>query len=112
GGDTSTNTELAGDRVNRYVATERAITENASDKGLRLGSFEANTYGVVIGASTTVTNFDIVIPSENGDASTFAQRDVVGTSGVPERISANGSIAVASCVSFERIKTEAGIVAA
>ena len=111
GGDTSTNTELAGDRVNRYAATERAITENASDKGLRLGSFDANTDGVVIGASTTVTNFDIVIPNENGGASTFAQRDVVGTGGVPERVSANGSIAVASCVRFERVKTDAGIIA-
>ena len=110
-GDTSTNTELTGDRVNRYVATERAITENASDKGLRLVSFEANTDGVVIGVSTTVANFDIVIASENGDASALAQRDVVGTGGIPERVSANGSVAVASCVRFERVKTDAGIIA-
>ena len=65
---------------------EGLITENASDKRLRLGSFEANTNGVVIACTTTVTNFDIVIPSENGGASTFAQRDVVGTGGVPERV--------------------------
>ncbi len=110
-GDTTTNTELAGDRVNRYAATERATSENASDKGLPLGSLEANTNGVVIGVSTTVANFDIVIPSENGDPSALAQRDVVGTGGVPERVSAYRSVAVASCVRFERVKTDAGIIA-
>src|SRR5262245_757752 len=110
-GDASTNTELAGDRVNRYVATERATTENASDKGLRLGSLEANTDGIVIRATTVGANFDIVTTSHNIDTGAAAQRDVVRTGSVAECVSANGSIVVASCVRFERAKTDAGIIA-
>jgi hypothetical protein len=36
---------------------------------LRLGSLNANTNGLAVGTATAITNVDIVIASENSDAS-------------------------------------------